>query len=60
MSVGDYDVKFIFDYCYIGVAVLAEDEEEAESNARLQLVESGVQLHEEPKQIEITLQGVFV
>jgi len=60
MSVGDYDVKFIFDYCYIGVAVFAEDEAEAESNARLQLVESGVQLHEEPSEIEITLQGVFV
>lgn len=57
---GDYDVKFIFPYCYIGVAVLADDEEQAESNARLQLSESGVELHEEPFEIEIVLQGEFV
>lgn len=57
---GDYDVKFIFPYCYIGVAVLANDEEQAEEIARLQMSECGVELHEKPLEIEIVLQGEFV
>ena len=56
----DYDVKFIFGYCYIGAAVFANDEEQAKEMARLQMIDCGVELHEKPLEIEITLQGEFV
>jgi hypothetical protein len=54
----DYQVTFVFDYAYIGLAVFADDEDKAISQAWTQLSESDITAPE-PKEINIELKGVF-
>lgn len=54
----DYQVTMVFDYAYIGLAVFAENEEQAEQNAYAQLSDSDISIPE-PNEITIELKGVF-
>lgn len=54
----DYQVTFVFDYAYIGMAVFAESEELAVERAHQQLIESDIQ-YPEPNEITVELVGEF-
>lgn len=54
----DYDVKFVFDYAYIGLAVFAESSDAAISGAYAQLAECEI-TYPEPKEITVELVGEF-
>jgi hypothetical protein len=54
----DYQVTMVFDYAYIGLAVFADDEDQAVANAYTQLSESDISIPE-PNEINIELKGVF-
>lgn len=55
----EYDVKFIFDYCYIGVVVVADDEEQAISQADLILAQTGIN-YPDPNETYVEQTGEYL
>lgn len=55
----DYDVKFVYEYSYIGIAVIARDDEEAERSARDILEQQGISAPE-PQEIMLEKMGEFL
>ncbi len=54
----DYQVTMVFDYAYVGLAVFAEDEEQAIRYAYTQLSDSDITIPE-PNEVTVELVGGF-
>lgn len=55
----DYDVKFVYEYSYIGIAVIARDDEEAVRSAWDILADQNIDAPE-PQEIMVEKMGEFL
>lgn len=55
----EYEIRFIFDYCYIGVVVAEDDEERAITAAELILAGTGID-YPEANEVYIEQTGIFL
>lgn len=55
----DYDVKFVYEYSYIGITVIAKDDEEAVSSAWDILADQNIDAPE-PREITVEKMGEFL
>lgn len=55
----EYDVKFIFDYCYIGIVVIGDTEDYAIRAAEAILADTGID-YPEAKEVYVEQTGEFL
>ena len=55
----DYDVKFVYEYSYIGITVIAVDDEQAVTSAWDILEQQGI-IAPEPQEIMVEKMGEYV
>lgn len=55
----EYEVRYVYEFVNIVSIAIADDEEQADRHASLNLLNSGIVLNEEPREIVITKTGEY-